>query len=133
MSPSRFGGKRSPTSWTSPPFFSGQDSAGPVEAVEGAGFADDWVLGLPSCSDECACVVHAKWGVAKAEILAMLGEKRVKELVSEVPRPIRPAWMKCPGCGRAVSPRKDRVDAAELGASADRPGPPGLARSGFAA
>ena len=57
-----------------------------VEAIEGTGFSDECVLGLPDCSDESACAVHAKWKLAKAEILSMLGEKSVKELVSEVPR-----------------------------------------------
>lgn len=55
-----------------------------VEAIEGRGFCDGCVLGiLPECPERAACVVHSQWSAIKSQIIAMLGEKSVRELIEE--------------------------------------------------
>ena len=52
--------------------------------TEGAGFAQDCVLGLKVCSDATACPMHAKWGPIKKKVIALLKEQTLEKLAKAV-------------------------------------------------
>jgi Rrf2 family protein len=52
--------------------------------TEGAGFAQDCVLGLKVCSDATACPMHSKWQPIKKKIVALLREQTLEKLAKAV-------------------------------------------------
>lgn len=55
-----------------------------ISLIEGAGFTDNCVLGLKTCSDETACPVHSKWKPIKEKIIALLHEQTLDRLAAAV-------------------------------------------------
>jgi Rrf2 family protein len=58
-----------------------------VEAIDGAGFATDCVLGFPECSGKNPCAVHEQWGEVREDIRAMLVNKNVAQMAREMKKP----------------------------------------------
>ena len=54
-----------------------------VDAIDGLGFSEVCVLGMPNCSDASPCPFHDEWGRVRAEIMQMLEGKSVSQLVEE--------------------------------------------------
>jgi Rrf2 family transcriptional regulator, iron-sulfur cluster assembly transcription factor len=54
-----------------------------VVAIDGDGFLNDCVLGLPVCGGENPCPVHEQWGKMREEIHEMLAGKTIAQLVKE--------------------------------------------------
>lgn len=58
-----------------------------IEAIDGAGFATNCVLGFPECSGKNPCAVHEKWGEVREDIRAMLVNKSVAQMAREMKKP----------------------------------------------
>ncbi|MSS74000.1 MAG: Rrf2 family transcriptional regulator [Candidatus Latescibacteria bacterium] len=52
-----------------------------VEAIDGPDLLKECVLGLPECSGDHPCPLHAQWSGIRGEIETMLGEKNVAEMM----------------------------------------------------
>lgn len=52
-----------------------------VEAIDGPDLLKGCVLGLPACSGDHPCPLHAQWSGIRGEIEAMLSEKGVAEMM----------------------------------------------------
>jgi Rrf2 family protein len=57
-----------------------------VQAIDGAGFKTNCVLGFPDCSGKTPCDVHEKWGALREEIQTMLMSKNVGQMAKEMKR-----------------------------------------------
>jgi len=51
-----------------------------VVALDGEGLFTKCVLGLPGCTHDKPCPLHAQWSVSRAEIERMLGEKTLADV-----------------------------------------------------
>ncbi len=51
-----------------------------LEAVEGADAFSKCFLGLPQCSDERPCPLHAQWNVVRARLVEELGRTTIAQL-----------------------------------------------------
>lgn len=58
-----------------------------VEAIDGAGFTTNCVLGFPDCSEKNPCAVHEKWGEMREDLRAMLVGKNVAQMAKEMKKP----------------------------------------------
>lgn len=58
-----------------------------VEAIDGAGFLRNCVLGFPECSGTNPCAVHATWGALRDEVYRMLISKNIGELARAMRKP----------------------------------------------
>jgi Rrf2 family iron-sulfur cluster assembly transcriptional regulator len=58
-----------------------------VEAIDGAAFTHDCILGFPECSGKNPCAVHEQWGVMREEIHSMLVGKNIAQMASEMKKP----------------------------------------------
>ncbi len=58
-----------------------------VEAIDGAGFMRNCVLGFPECSGTNPCAVHSAWAGLRDEIYQMLISKNVGELARAMKKP----------------------------------------------
>ena len=53
-----------------------------VEAIDGPDLLRGCVLGLPECSGEHPCPLHAEWSGIRGEIETMLGERSLAEMMN---------------------------------------------------
>ena len=58
-----------------------------IEAIDGAGFATNCVLGFPECSGKNPCALHEKWGEVREDIRAMLVNRNVAQMAREMKKP----------------------------------------------
>ncbi len=58
-----------------------------IEAIDGAGFATNCVLGFPECSGKNPCALHEKWGEVREDIRAILVNKNVAQMTREMKKP----------------------------------------------
>jgi len=58
-----------------------------VEAIDGADFTKNCVLGFPECSEEHPCAAHGKWKGIREEIYAMLVSKNIAEMAQDMKKP----------------------------------------------
>ncbi len=58
-----------------------------VEAVDGAGFMRNCVLGFPECSGTNPCAVHSTWAGLRDEVYRMLVGRNVGELARAMRKP----------------------------------------------
>jgi Rrf2 family protein len=60
-----------------------------IEAVDGLGFMDECVLGLPTCSSKTPCTVHNRWGILRRKIYNMLSAKNVAQMLKNQQIPLK--------------------------------------------
>ena len=58
-----------------------------VEAIDGADFTRNCVMGFPECSSKNPCAMHSQWSDLRDGIYAMLVSKSVAELAEEMRKP----------------------------------------------
>jgi Rrf2 family protein len=58
-----------------------------VEAIDGAEFKSNCILGFPECSGETPCAVHEKWGSLREGIYRMLVNKSIAQMAREMKKP----------------------------------------------
>ena len=58
-----------------------------VEAIDGAAFAQNCVLGFAECSNKHPCAVHDKWAGIRDGIYAMLVNKNIAEMAKDMKKP----------------------------------------------
>jgi Rrf2 family protein len=63
-----------------------QDIVGAADNTDGGRLLEGCVLGLPQCSGQNACPLHAKWQEIRAQIAAMLQQVTLADL-AKVARP----------------------------------------------
>jgi Rrf2 family iron-sulfur cluster assembly transcriptional regulator len=59
-----------------------------VDAIDGADFTRDCVLGFPECSGKNPCAVHDTWARLRDGIYAMLVNRNVAQLAKEMKKPV---------------------------------------------
>lgn len=57
-----------------------------VEAIDGLDLTKDCVLGIPECSDEAPCPLHAQWGEIQGRIVEMLSRQSIAEVAEQLQR-----------------------------------------------
>ena len=57
-----------------------------IEALDGTGFEEACVLGIPDCSDKTPCPLHEKWGGIRQDIVEMLGDGSVAGFADKLNR-----------------------------------------------
>jgi Rrf2 family transcriptional regulator, iron-sulfur cluster assembly transcription factor len=58
-----------------------------VEAIDGAGFSRNCVMGFPECSGKNPCAVHETWSGLRDGITAMLLAKNIGLMAKEMKKP----------------------------------------------
>ena len=58
-----------------------------VEAIDGAEFKSNCILGFAECSGENPCAVHEKWGSLREGIYRMLVSKNIAQMAREMRKP----------------------------------------------
>jgi Rrf2 family iron-sulfur cluster assembly transcriptional regulator len=58
-----------------------------VDAIDGAGFANNCVLGFPQCSGDHPCAVHEHWGRIRDEMYQMLVGRSISEVGDAMKKP----------------------------------------------
>jgi Rrf2 family transcriptional regulator, iron-sulfur cluster assembly transcription factor len=58
-----------------------------VEAIDGAGFSHNCVMGFPDCSGKNPCAVHETWSGVRESITAMLQVKNIGQMAKEIKKP----------------------------------------------
>ena len=58
-----------------------------VEAIDGAGFSHNCVMGFPDCSGKNPCAVHDTWSGLRDDITTMLQVKNIGQLAKEMKKP----------------------------------------------
>ena len=58
-----------------------------VEAIDGAGFSHNCVMGFPDCSGKNPCAVHDTWSRLRDGITTMLLVKNIGQLAKEMKKP----------------------------------------------
>jgi len=58
-----------------------------VEAIDGAGFSQNCVMGFPDCSGKNPCAVHETWSGVRESITTMLQVKNIGQLAKEMKKP----------------------------------------------
>ncbi len=51
-----------------------------VEAIDGLGFMQDCLIGLPECIEPNGCPVHEEWGIIRDQIVQVLASKSIADL-----------------------------------------------------
>jgi Rrf2 family protein len=59
-----------------------------VEAIDGADFLNNCVLGFSQCGGDNPCAVHNKWGGLRDEMHQMLVSKNIIQLAKEMKKPV---------------------------------------------
>lgn len=54
-----------------------------VDAVDGVGFCEKCLIGLPECGDENPCALHDQWGALRSQVCDMLENTSLSTLVEE--------------------------------------------------
>jgi Rrf2 family protein len=52
-----------------------------VDAIDGLGFFDECIVGLPKCYERNHCILHNDWKVIKEKIYELLKTKNVTQLI----------------------------------------------------
>ena len=55
-----------------------------IEALDGTGFREACLLGIPDCSDEAPCPLHEQWGGIRQDIVGMLGDRSVAAFAGQL-------------------------------------------------
>ena len=55
-----------------------------IEALDGTGFEEACVLGIPGCSDDAPCPLHDRWGSIRDDIVDMLGSRSVAGFAAQL-------------------------------------------------
>lgn len=58
-----------------------------VEAIDGAEFLHDCVLGFDECSGRNPCAVHDRWGSLRDEIYSMLVGRNIAQMAEQMKKP----------------------------------------------
>lgn len=58
-----------------------------VEAIDGADFANNCVMGFLECSAKSPCAVHKHWVKMREGIFSMLVSQNIAEMANEIKRP----------------------------------------------
>jgi Rrf2 family iron-sulfur cluster assembly transcriptional regulator len=58
-----------------------------VEAIDGAGFSHNCVMGFPDCSGKNPCAVHETWSGVRESITMMLQVKNIGEMAKKMKKP----------------------------------------------
>lgn len=58
-----------------------------VDAIDGAGFSHNCVMGFPDCSGKNPCAVHETWSGLRDGITTMLLVKNIGQLAKEMKKP----------------------------------------------
>ena len=58
-----------------------------VEAIDGAGFSHNCVMGFPDCSGKNPCAVHDTWSGLREGITTMLQVKNIGQMAREMKKP----------------------------------------------
>jgi Rrf2 family iron-sulfur cluster assembly transcriptional regulator len=58
-----------------------------VEAIDGAGFTKNCILGFPECSGKNPCAVHDAWGPMREKLQSTLASQSVAEMAKEMKKP----------------------------------------------
>ena len=58
-----------------------------IEAIDGAGFSHNCVMGFPDCSGKKPCAVHETWSGLRDGITTMLLVKNIGQLAKEMKKP----------------------------------------------
>jgi Rrf2 family protein len=58
-----------------------------VEAIDGAGFSHNCVMGFPDCSGKNPCAVHETWSGVRESITTMLQVKNIGQMAKEMKKP----------------------------------------------
>ena len=58
-----------------------------VEAIDGAGFTTNCVLGFPECTGKSPCAVHDRWGILRDELKQMLMSRNIAQMAKEMKKP----------------------------------------------
>ena len=59
-----------------------------VEAVDGAQFTSQCVMGFPECSGKNPCAVHEHWAGLREGIYKMLVNKQIAEMAKDMKKPM---------------------------------------------
>ena len=54
-----------------------------IEAIDGLGFFQKCIVGMPSCDETHPCALHEKWSKIREDICKMLGDKSIAQLINE--------------------------------------------------
>jgi Rrf2 family iron-sulfur cluster assembly transcriptional regulator len=55
-----------------------------VEAIDGAGFTQNCILGFSECGGKNPCAVHEKWGSMREDLRQLLASKNVAQMAKEM-------------------------------------------------
>jgi Rrf2 family protein len=55
-----------------------------IEALDGTGFEETCVLGIPGCTDEAPCPLHDRWGSIRGDIVDMLATRSVAVFATQL-------------------------------------------------
>lgn len=55
-----------------------------VEAIDGAGFTQNCILGFSECGGKNPCAVHDKWGPMREDLRLLLASKNVAQMAKEM-------------------------------------------------
>ncbi len=58
-----------------------------VEAIDGAGFSQNCVMGFPDCSGKNPCAVHETWSGVRERITTMLQVRNIGQMAKEMKKP----------------------------------------------
>lgn len=58
-----------------------------VEAIDGAGFSQNCVMGFPDCSGRNPCAVHETWSGVRERITTMLQVRNIGQMAKEMKKP----------------------------------------------
>ncbi len=58
-----------------------------IEAIDGASFMRDCILGFEQCSQENPCALHDQWHSSREGIAAMLKNKSIAEMAARMKKP----------------------------------------------
>jgi len=59
-----------------------------VEAIDGAGFSQNCVMGFPDCSGKNPCAVHETWSGVRERITTMLQVRNIGQMAKEMKKPV---------------------------------------------
>ncbi|NQT24222.1 Rrf2 family transcriptional regulator [candidate division KSB1 bacterium] len=54
-----------------------------VDAIDGLGFCQKCLIGLPKCGDEDPCAIHDQWGEIRSQVSNMFENKTIAALIEE--------------------------------------------------
>jgi Rrf2 family protein len=59
-----------------------------VEAIDGAGFTSQCIMGFPECSGKNPCAIHEQWSSLRDGIYKMLVNKQIADVAKDMKKPM---------------------------------------------